>query len=314
VFYSIKQLFSASKTEKDENDFKRTEFEKERQKAVVIRLVHSIEKGLCLETPRLGFGISKLNKLYEACSSFLKKYGPEEYCLQMAVAAVDEYLSFHEEKKLSNEDIESLKIIFSELKGQLVPGPEKAGGILYVSTDRNESVQFSEILKRRHSIREFEKTPVSERDIVEAVKAAQFCPSACNRQAYRAYVIPAQKLVALYHNKLSGIGGFAESADKFILITGKISAYSFSEYNQYIVSASIFASYLTLTLLDKKIGSCIVQRPLRLSKQVQEIMDYCSIPADEQIVLMMAIGNLKQEFKVPISGRYPVNDIVKFVK
>ena len=290
-----------------------TEYDKEQQRSRIIRLTHSIEKGLCLEAPRPGFGVAKLEQLFAESEAYKKKYGSNEFCLNMVIDAVSDYIRFHDSKQYSDESIDNLKDKLARLREGVPQRNVKAGGFQHISV-HNDCSQLTDYFLSRHSVREFDDTPVNNQDIIEAVEIAQLCPSACNRQAYRAYVIKARKLVELYHKKLSGIGGFAESADRFILITGKLSAYDFSEYNQYIVSASIFATYLSLSLLDKNIGSCIVQRPLRDSKQNRSIMAYCQIPGDEQIVVMMAVGNLKQEFNVPISKRFPVGEILRFVE
>lgn len=315
MMYSLKQLvFCCLEWRRMKKISQSKNYSKERQKSRIIRLVHSIEKGMCLEEPRLGFGIAKLNKLFDECESFKEKYGAEDFCLQMVYGAVRDYLTFHESHDYSNGDIAMISEKLDRLQKYITPPSIKVGGYQRVVTGSIEEASFSKILLNRHSIRDFETTPVVNSDIIAAISAAQMCPSACNRQAYRAYVLSSDKLLELYNNNLSGIGGFAGSADKFILITGKISYYDFSEYNQFIVSSSIFASYLSLTLLDKNIGSCIIQRPLRCSKQNKKIMRYCHIPEDEQIVLMLAIGYLKKEYNAPISGRFPVDEIVKFVK
>lgn len=315
MLYSLKQLiYSFCEWKRMWKISKAPEFEKERQKSRIIRLIHSIEKGMCLDEPRLGFGITKLNKLLSEAKVYEKNYGSDEFCLKMTVDVISDYLRFHEEKQYTNADIEAINISYSDLKAIVSPSDRKAGGFQHIAVLPNTYEGISKLLLNRHSVREFRKDPVREDDIVDAVRAAQYGPSACNRQGYRAYVIPSKKLTDLYNGNLTGIGGFADSADRFILITGKISSYDFSEYNQYIVSASIFASYLSLALLEKNIGSCIVQRPLRDSKQNHLIMNYCNIPKDEQIVLMMAIGNLKSEFNAPVSGRFPVEEILTFVQ
>lgn len=315
MMYSLKQLlFCCLEWRRMKKISQSKSYSRERQKSRIIRLVHSIEKGMCLEEPRLGFGIAKLNKLFNECESFEEKYGTEDFCLQMVYGAVRDYLSFHESHEYSNADITQISERFNKLQSHISPISLKVGGYQHVYAKNNEVSSFSKLLLNRHSIRDFEAEHVVDADIKAAISAAQMCPSACNRQAYRAYVIPSSKLLELYNNNLSGIGGFAGSADKFILITGKISYYDFSEYNQFIVSSSIFASYLSLTLLDKNIGSCIVQRPLRCSKQNKKIMHYCHIPDDEQIVVMLAIGYLKKEYNAPISGRFPVDEIVKFIE
>ena len=112
---------------------------------------------------------------------------------------------------------------------------------------------------------------------------------------------------------MTGIGGFAQSANKFILITGKLSAYDTGESNQHIVSAGIFAAYLIEALFSQNIGSCMVQRPLYFSKQWENIAQKIGVPEDERLVLMIAIGHMKDEYVVPVSKRFPTDYILKFI-
>jgi hypothetical protein len=110
---------------------------------------------------------------------------------------------------------------------------------------------------------------------------------------------------------LEGIGGFANDVDKFLLVTGKKSAYRGSEKNQFIVSASIFAAYLSLTLHAHKIANCIIQRPLSPSNGWDKICDKYNIPRDEQLVVLIGIGGYKETSTVPISKRYGLNEVYR---
>ena len=70
------------------------EFKESRKTADIIRLVHAIEKGLCIENPRLGFGISKINKLINLCHEFAESFGNDKFPLKMARDAIMEYIDF----------------------------------------------------------------------------------------------------------------------------------------------------------------------------------------------------------------------------
>lgn len=290
-------------------------FRQERETAEIIRLVHSLEKGLSLENPRLGFGVKKIHSLLDRCESYVKAFGDGADCLLMAYDAVAEYIAFHRQKGYAHEE-------FTEICGRFEalswggPHDGKYGGTLRVDGAARQLTfeQLCEFFASRHSVRDFKEESVSEEELYEAVRAAQLAPSACNRQAVRAYVLPSAKVSRLYGGSMEGIGGFAQDADKFILITGKVSAYRMSEYDQHVVSAGIFAAYLTLALHAKNIGSCIVQRPLQYSKQWQRMSRECGIPEDEQLVLMIAIGRSKDQYTAPVSKRFSTETILKMVK
>lgn len=293
---------------------KSEEFKKERQTAQIIRLIHSIEKGLCIEKPRLGFGVVKLKKLFALCLSYANEFGCEDFCLKMARDAIKEYIDFHKEKNYESEDFSKICKEFLDFPCKENNESEHYGGVINVKHECSiDFEQLEKFFSNRHSIRDFSNEPVMKEEILRAIHAAQYAPSACNRQAVRAYVLSSSKICGLYKDDLSGIGGFAEKADKFILITGKLSAYDIGEYNQHVVSASIFATYLIEALFAQKIGSCMVQRPLYYSIQWKNIANELGIPMDERLVLMIAIGKIKDEYTVPLSKRFPTDAIVKFI-
>lgn len=291
------------------------EFKKERQTAAIIRLVHAVEKGLCIDNPRLGFGIAKLNKLFDLCNSHASSFGNGEFCLKMARDAVKEYIAYHQQKGYQSEEFTKICEAYATFPVKEQETDELFGGILRVRYECAVSMeQLETFFAQRHSVRDFTGEEVTEQEIFRAIHAAQCAPSACNRQAVRAYVVPSAKICELYKNDLSGIGGFAENTDKFILITGKLSAYDQGEYNQHIVSASIFAAYLIEALFAQKIGSCMVQRPLYYSTQWENMAKALRVPGDERMVMMIAIGKIKDEYLAPVSKRFPTEQIVKFVK
>ena len=112
---------------------------------------------------------------------------------------------------------------------------------------------------------------------------------------------------------LSGVGGFAEEVDKYIIITAKISVYRFEEacQFQYVVSPAILAGYLSLSLQSLGIGACLIQRPLVRTGSWIDLSEKLGIAKDEQIVLMIGVGMLKKEYNVPVSNRLDYKTIVK---
>ena len=276
--------------------------------AELIRNTHSIEKGLCISEPRLGFGHEKQNEMIKQIEqlSNTKSSYYQEIC-DMAVGALVEYLDFHKQNHYTDEFCVKLRA-FVENYGS--PTMEKIGGTLFVEKD---SIQFDEVeiarfMTSRHSVRDFATTPVDEAKIEKAMQLAQSAPSACNRQGVRAYVLSEDQGKKLA-KQLSGVGGFADQVSKFIVITGKRSAYRLNESKQHIVSASIYAGYLTLTLHLYGFGACIVQRPVLWNTTWMRLSEIIGADKDEQIVCLLAVGNLKESFKVPISHR--LHGIVK---
>lgn len=147
--------------------------------------------------------------------------------------------------------------------------------------------------------------------IVKAIKLAKQCPSACNRQATRLYVVNHKKK-KIFSEWLSGTGGFDEEIKEFILVCAKTSAYMPQEYQQYEVSTGIFVGYLTLALQAYGIGSCVIQRDVLNTKAWRKIANKLNIPYDEQIVCILGCGIQDTSYPVPISHRFDVDEIAKF--
>ncbi len=288
-------------------------FQKNRIEAEIIRNVHSIEKGLSLEKPRLGFGAAKIKELFSLLEIYRSLQPADAECLFFARDALQAYLDFHASKGYDDNNIAWIRTATEKFREGLPKNCECFGGVeILTNAEMNFDVeQIERLFNTRHSIREFSGENVSDEALEKAIRLAQRAPSACNRQAVRVYSINGATFVADMGKALEGIGGFADDVDKFLLITGKKSAYRDSEKNQFAVSASIFAAYLSLTLHTYKIANCIIQRPLTPTKGWDKICDKYNIPRDEQLVVLIGIGGYKEKSAVPTSKRYGLKEVYR---
>lgn len=289
------------------------EFTQARLEADIIRLVHSIEKGLSISHPRPGFGIDKIKKIIALCDIYTKNGYPEKECLYIARDALYSYLAWNDENKYTSGELYLIKKLYGDVFGNLPQTDELYGGMIEIDTDdfNFDINDIENLFETRHSIREFSGEEVTDAEIKKAIILAQRSPSACNRQGVRVYSVSSKKYIAETGKSLEGIGGFAEDVNKFLLITAKQSAYGLFENNQYIVSASMFAGYLTLALHAYGIAACTVQRSLSYN---QSWINFCKknhIPADEQVVVMIGIGKYKKTTKVPVSKRLSLDYIYR---
>ncbi len=290
-------------------------YEADRTAANIIRLVHAIEKGLSIENPRPFFGQKKIDDIISMTKEYAQKYGKESTCVQMACEALLRWKEWHKENGFQSAEFENMACRIAEMadsmgfvRGDVPYAGTKTLSLRDIQFDLPELTRFFET---RHSIRQFTGEKVDRDKLRAAIKLAQTAPSACNRQAVRVYSIDSKKYMEDLQADLSGIGGFAEDVDLFLLITGKLSAYGKFEHNQFIVSAGIFAGYLSLALHAYNIGACIIQRPTRLSAQWEAFAQKNGIPADEQIVCMIGIGSMKEETAVPVSNRLETDAIYR---
>ena len=291
------------------------QFETDRIRGELLRNVHSIEKGLSLRNVRSCFGLSKINEAGILANRLLDtNIDNDNEEVKMFVDALITYLDYHKNANIEDSRLLQVKELVDVLSKRLnLPNSSASlGGYQQLSFCEHTEEEFevlNHMIHSRHSIREFSGAPVSIDKILKAIDIARYCPSACNRQAFRVHVICKDK-IPIFHNWFDGVGGFADELDKIILITAKISSYRAAEEMQYIVSASVLAGYLTLTLEASNIGCCFIQRPVLPTEQWHSISKQLSIAQDEQVICALGIGTKMNFYKVPISNRIPLNRIV----
>ncbi|MGI6325362.1 MAG: nitroreductase family protein [Saccharofermentanales bacterium] len=291
-------------------------YDLDRQAAELIRNCHSIEKGLCIkeENIRLGFGHTKQLEMLDRMERLRNsKETYHQEAVKMALAVLHSYVRFHQFHNYTDEIITKIDQHISQHYEQISNWANYGGILAYQA----QSIQFDDhmieqLFFTRHSIRDFDDSAVDQELIKKAVELAQRCPSACNRQGVRVYNISNydDNIMADW---LSGIGGFAKQIPNYLLITGKISAYRVGEHSQFIVSASIFAAYLSLALHAVGLGCCVIQRKVEWNKPWESVKRHYSIPDDEQSICVIGVGNLKNITSVPISHRLPVEVIYRTI-
>lgn len=310
----LKHIFvSLNELKKELLADRKTAYNIDRLEADIIRGVHSIEKGLSIENPRLGFGVTKIMHLFTLAERYLKIAKEDFECLYYVLNVLETYLEFHEAKGFENSDIIEIRKKLETFSNCLPPKEGVYGGTEeLLLSDLNLNVEeIEKLFYTRHSIRAFSGETVDDETIQKAIKLAQRCPSACNRQAVRVYSVKGSDFLEQYGKSLDGIGGFAQSVDKFLIITGKKSAYTLAEKNQFIVSSSMFAAYLTLTLHLYNVAACAVQRPLIATKDWERYKIAKGISSDEQLIMLIGIGKYKDKCTVPLSKRFSIDKIYK---
>ena len=292
-------------------------FSNQRLFGELIRNVHSIEKGLSLRHVRSGFGYEKISEAYGYAMTLSNANNPKyNEAIEMFISSLNSYLLYHESIAYCDDKISEIKKFHDSLVKKLSISNELEleglGGFQTVLSKKYSEEDYEiieSLFVNRHSVREFNGEPVDMNDLFKAIKLAHHCPSACNRQGYRVHIVTKDNF-AVFNKWFEGVGGFADELDKVILITGSLSTYRFGETMQYIVSSSVYAAYLTLALESLGIGCCFIQRTLVITDEWERVRNDLHIPEDEQIVCALGIGNLMEEYKVPVSHRLSLDTIV----
>ena len=276
----------------------------------ILQLAHRLEKGLTIREPRPFWGWDKAEQLSLLLEN--EKRNPECFAYETGASVLYAYLAAKKacgnieevnraDAMLHSLDERGIHLVNSEWGGAAQIDLED----ILLSAEEYSTVE--KLFSTRHSVRDYADNDVGEEIILKAVKLANRCPSACNRQPFHVYVVDAaDKKKAGFKNEMH--------ANKYLLITGHISSFSINEMNDWIVSASIFAGYLCLALHAYGVGSCIMRKDLvNETGYNTKMRDFCRIPKDEQIVLELAVGHYKDSFRAPVSNRIPAEKLVTFI-
>lgn len=286
------------------------QYEEKREQSQIIKAMHGIEKGLSLRDARKGFGIPKVLALISRIDRYSKKgYDCLHPSIQMALGAIEKYIEWNKERDSLDEKIEEAynTLLLS------VPLSNIGGGTIFLTKKEVLDFDAKEIDKcfmTRHSLRDFSGEEVDIEKVKEAIKQANRCPSACNRQPTKVHIICSEEGKRFVASQLEGTGGFADKCSAFLLITGELTAFDFIDSEQLVVNAGIYAGYLVLALHSKGIASCVIQRSLLRTKKINYLRSKLNIPDNEEIVCAIGIGCYPEEFNVPHSVRLPLSDII----
>ena len=294
LFYSLKKTIS---------DIKQLS-KGQKSNYELLQLSHRIEKGLLITTPKPLWGWEKAYRIYK-----LLLVNDDAFSSKTANAVLSAYLKSKERSSFL-EDREAWQKFIQTTSYKPVEN-NNIGGIMEVEKTNfslNEICTIEKLFYTRHSCRDFSEENVSNEVICNAVKMALKCPSACNRQPFKVYVVEPSMLERRLGRKIQ------YKANKLLFITGDVRAFTTAELLDWLISPTIFASYLILSLHSLGIGSCVVRKDLvKSSKYNCIVSNLAGISDSERIVLEINIGYYKSKNTCPISNRVEESDIVRFV-
>lgn len=276
----------------------------QKRKYALLQLSHRLEKGLLVRNPRPMWGWEKAETIVS-----LLKQSKDAFSSTTAKAVLSAFLDAKSKSQYQEDKMKYAEFIKDN---SFQPTPFLGiGGVTLIKKTVFTSLEFDAIEKMfssRHSCREFSDRIVPIEIIQKAVQMALKCPSACNRQPFHIFVIEPSKLEKKLGKQLQYLG------NKTLIITGDIRAFTSTELLDWIVSPSIFAAYLTLSLHSLGVGSCVVRKDLIKPRDYNTaIRELTGMDESEQIILELFIGYYLDEYVVPVSNRENAKDILFFV-
>jgi nitroreductase len=162
----------------------------------------------------------------------------------------------------------------------------------------------------RHSIRHFADGPVDLTLIRQAIQMAISTPSVCNRQAWRVYVLPDDDLKERALRRQNGNRGFSEQIAVLLVVACDLRQFvSIGERNQPWIDGGMFAMSLLLALHSLGLGTCCLNWSVDRDAD-EELREAIGIAECDVVLMMIAVGNLADQFLVARSERRDISKIM----
>lgn len=272
----------------------------------LIKHCHIVEKGMALPNPREAFGQPKIKDLIARTKTYESLGGQDVG--QIVRDTLRQYRELHRGKEeLFEPGFINEMDAFVE-----AAAPEGKGGLKFLVKSQWDdwSVEkFDKFLSFRHSVRDFDRTPVDPTLLTSAIAASLKAPSVCNRQGWFIHYYDDKTKMAELLSYQNGNAGFTECIDKLIIVTGNLKAFTRHEHNQLFVDGGLVSMNLMLAIHAAGLGSCPLNTCMAYTKE-QKLMAAAGIPENERLIMMIAVGNLKDEFSVAQSEKYSLDDVL----
>jgi len=145
-----------------------------------------------------------------------------------------------------------------------------------------------EIIKRRRSIRNYQKKEIENEKLDEILKAAMFAPTAKNLRPWE-FIIVKDEEIKIQFSKATRYSSFAKDAPVVIVI-----CYDMAKGNRFKEDCSICAQNIYLEAVNQGLGTCFIQIAEGTEGSVGEpeafIKNLLDIPRSYRVQCLMPLG------------------------
>jgi len=275
--------------------------------ARIIAHYHIIEKGLSMPKIKLGFGKKIILSLIKLLIRYINSgYDQNKTSFLAALESLQQYAKYHKKHNFDIAEIESKINSLPENNNQL-GGYKETNKKVFLKNLQDDFKLFSQ---SRYSVRNYSSKEVDVETIKEAIKIAQKSPSVCNRQSARVYIIKNTNIIKKILKLQTGNRGFGHLANKLLIITTDLSVFEgIRERNQCYIDGGIFTMSLLYALHYQGLGVCTLNW-CNVYKQDKLLRKQVHIKNSENVIAILTLGHLPDEFKLAKSNRKKIEEII----
>ena len=272
--------------------------------AMLRRNIHRIEKGLIMRPLKPVFAADYIGETVEQYAKLAKAIGSSEE-LYWASDVIERYFS----TVTLNEYLASLKVVYEEHRARR-DSDFQASMSPYLSSDRPDLMigfdEFSQLCKRRRSVRWFKDVPVEKQKIVKAARVAAMAPSACNRQPYSFLAYTEKSMVEQVASIPMGTVGFDHNFPCIVAVVGDLSAFP-EERDRHVIyiDASLASMQFMLALETLGLSSCPINWP-DIEKKERQMETLLKLKPSERVVMLIALGEADPDGGIPFSQKQEI--------
>lgn len=290
------------------NNYKASKLKHE---AIIRRMGHGLEKAFSLPDMKPVFGMSNASGFIYELRYYYKKYGFDEL-LKDSLDIILIYKNYISKSKA--DGVSELISKINSLTSDVIEynATDVSGCVLEFKKENVISMMkqfdFTSFCQSRYSVRDLSNEPVDLFLIKDAINTSLKTPSACNRQPWKVHIFQGEKakFILKYQN---GNRGFNKNIQTVLLITGELTSFSNGERNQVYIDGGLFSMSLIYALHGKALGVCALNTALKVPQE-KMLFSAASLPSHEVPIMMLAVGNLKETYKVARSKGKLLSDIV----
>jgi len=291
------------------------ELEDGRQRYLLRRNVHMLEKGLSMSPRRDVFAVDYIR---ETVASFQSLQGDVAGACEAdrELQWANDVLTAYFDVAGPHPVIDAARAAFAAAPLGSDPRSPTPGLRPYRRVlDAPPPVAYEDLLalaERRRSVRWFSDEPVRRELIERAIEVAALSPSACNRQPFEFRVFDDPEQVAEVADVPMGTRGWKHNIPVFVVIVGTLSAF-FSERDRHLIytDGCLAAMSFVLALEAQGLSSCCVNWP-DIAEREARMAELLDLQPHERPVMCIAVGHPDPEGLVPFSHKRPTHQLLRW--